>query len=166
DFAQNTLGNFSYAIPFMVALLLIGTLNSNLFCGSRFMHAAAREGHLPTCMSCRHEASNSPRAALLGQMICTVAMSFIDIDTLINYVTFVMWSQKVVTVTFTGVAVVASGLVVFYALVKPKEAPRTLQVLDDMATRFTCRLLNCRPDSKKINKEVICWNGHVVSLSF
>ncbi|KAK6029252.1 hypothetical protein OSTOST_04635 [Ostertagia ostertagi] len=82
----------------MVALLLIGTLNSNLFCGSRFMHAAAREGHLPTCMSCRHEASNSPRAALLGQAICTFAMSFVDIDTLINYVTFVMWSQKVVTV--------------------------------------------------------------------
>ncbi|VDL80417.1 unnamed protein product, partial [Nippostrongylus brasiliensis] len=37
DFAQKTLGNFSYAIPFMVALLLIGTLNSNIFCGSRYV---------------------------------------------------------------------------------------------------------------------------------
>lgn len=36
DFAQITLGGFSYAIPFMIALLLIGTLNSNIFCGSRF----------------------------------------------------------------------------------------------------------------------------------
>ncbi|KAK6054698.1 hypothetical protein COOONC_07797, partial [Cooperia oncophora] len=66
DFAQKTLGNFSYAIPFMVALLLIGTLNSNPF--------------------------------LRITMICTFAMSFVDIDTLINYVTFVMWSQKAVTV--------------------------------------------------------------------
>ncbi|VDM65046.1 unnamed protein product [Strongylus vulgaris] len=98
DFAQKTLGNFSYAIPFMVAILLVGTLNSNIFCGSRFMHAAAREGHLPTCISCVNEASNSPRAALLGQLICTFLVSFVHIDTLINYVTFVMWAQKVVTV--------------------------------------------------------------------
>ncbi|KAK5984331.1 Amino Acid Transporter [Trichostrongylus colubriformis] len=201
DFAQKTLGNFSYAIPFMVALLLIGTLNSNIFCGSRFMHAAAREGHLPTCLSCRHEASNSPRAALLGQMLCTFAMSFVDIETLINYVTFVMWAQKAVTiaallylrysqmpvsenaikvpisltisfliisivlvfvpfieepvVTFTGVVVVASGLIVFYALVKPSEAPKPLQIVDGMMTLFTCRLLDCRTDSKKIKKEVV-----------
>nr|CDJ95508.1 Amino acid permease-associated region domain containing protein [Haemonchus contortus] len=200
DFSQRALGNFSYAIPFMVALLLIGTLNSNLFCASRFMHAASREGHLPTFMSCRHEASNSPRAALLGQMVCTFAMTFVDIDTLINYVTFVMWSQKAVTVaallylryaqlpvaqnairipigltiffllisivlvfvpfveepivTFTGVVVVASGLVVYYALVKPINAPRPLKILDDSMTRLTCRLLNSRPDSKKTNKEI------------
>ena len=36
DFAQEALGNFSYAIPFMIAILLIGTLNSNIFCGSRY----------------------------------------------------------------------------------------------------------------------------------
>ncbi|KIH51810.1 hypothetical protein ANCDUO_18097, partial [Ancylostoma duodenale] len=173
DFAQKTLGNFSYAIPFMVAILLIGTLNSNIFCGSRFMHAAAREGHLPTCISCVNEESNSPRAALLGQLICTFIVSFVDIDTLINYVTFVMWAQKVVTVaallylryskmpvaegaikvpiwltvvfmvlslalvlvpfveepvvTITGVAVVFSGLIFFFALVKPDTVPTILQ---------------------------------------
>ncbi|VDP15081.1 unnamed protein product [Heligmosomoides polygyrus] len=200
DFAQKTLGNFSYAIPFMVALLLIGTLNSNIFCGSRFMYAAAREGHLPTFISCVHEPSFSPRAALLGQMLCTFAVSFVDIETLINYVTFVMWAQKAVTVsallyiryskmpvaesairvpialtvlflvisvalvlvpfieeplvTLTGVAVVASGLIFFYALVRPKEAPRILQVINDKMTRFTCRLLFCRPDVKKSIKEV------------
>ncbi|KAE9419072.1 hypothetical protein Angca_005102, partial [Angiostrongylus cantonensis] len=98
DFAQKTLGNFSYAIPFMVGLLLIGTLNSNIFCGSRFMYAAAREGHLPTFLSCVSDKSNSPRAAVLGQMICAFVVSFIDIETLINYVTFVMWAQKAVTV--------------------------------------------------------------------
>uniref|UniRef100_A0A0K0D2S0 AA_permease domain-containing protein n=1 Tax=Angiostrongylus cantonensis TaxID=6313 RepID=A0A0K0D2S0_ANGCA len=82
----------------MVGLLLIGTLNSNIFCGSRFMYAAAREGHLPTFLSCVSDKSNSPRAAVLGQMICAFVVSFIDIETLINYVTFVMWAQKAVTV--------------------------------------------------------------------
>ncbi|CAJ0595993.1 unnamed protein product [Cylicocyclus nassatus] len=195
DFAQKALGNFSYAIPFMVAILLVGTLNSNIFCGSRFMYAAARERHLPTCISCVNEASNSPRAALLGQLICTFIVSFVHIDTLINYVTFVMWAQKVVTVvallylryaklpvaegaikipivlsviflvlsvvlvvvpfveepivTFIGVGVVISGLVFFYALVRPAHAPVFLQRINDCTTKFTCRLLHSRPDLKK-----------------
>uniref|UniRef100_A0A8R1E075 Amino acid permease n=1 Tax=Caenorhabditis japonica TaxID=281687 RepID=A0A8R1E075_CAEJA len=99
DFAQVTLGNFSYAIPFMIALLLIGTLNSNIFCGSRFTHAAAREGHLPTFLSCINEESNSPRAALLFQLICTIAVTFVDTNSLINYVAFVMFGQRVFTMT-------------------------------------------------------------------
>ncbi|EFO94279.1 hypothetical protein CRE_03459, partial [Caenorhabditis remanei] len=99
DFAQLTLGNFSYAIPFMIALLLIGTLNSNIFCGSRFTHAAAREGHLPTFLSCINEESNSPRAALLFQLICTIAVTFVDTNSLINYVAFVMFGQRVFTMT-------------------------------------------------------------------
>ncbi|CAB3408790.1 unnamed protein product [Caenorhabditis bovis] len=97
EFAQATLGNFSYAIPFMIAILLIGTLNSNIFCGSRFTHAAAREGHLPTFLSCINEDSNSPRAALLFQLICTIAVTFINTNDLINYVAFVMFGQRIVT---------------------------------------------------------------------
>ncbi|ETN82008.1 Asc-type amino acid transporter 1 family protein, partial [Necator americanus] len=210
DFAQKTLGNFSYAIPFMVAILLIGTLNSNIFCGSRFMHAAAREGHLPTCISCVNEASNSPRAALLGQLICTFIVSFVDTDTLINYVTFVMWAQKVVTVaallylrhskmpvaegaikvpislsvifmvlslalvvvpfveepvvTFTGVAVVFSGLIFFFALVKPEKAPTILQRINEGMTKITCRLLFSRPDLKKGVCEVVKYSDEIRGL--
>uniref|UniRef100_A0A1I7W8D4 TPT domain-containing protein n=1 Tax=Heterorhabditis bacteriophora TaxID=37862 RepID=A0A1I7W8D4_HETBA len=78
------------------------------------MHAGAREGHLPSFLSCINESSSSPRAALVGQykevifnnqlsilmfqLICTFAISFVNIDTLINYVTFVMWGQRAVTV--------------------------------------------------------------------
>ncbi|EYC43479.1 hypothetical protein Y032_0492g2417 [Ancylostoma ceylanicum] len=210
DFAQKTLGNFSYAIPFMVAILLIGTLNSNIFCGSRFMHAAAREGHLPTCISCVNEESNSPRAALLGQLICTFIVSFVDIDTLINYVTFVMWAQKVVTVaallylryskmpvaegaikvpiwltvvfmvlslalvlvpfveepvvTITGVAVVFSGLIFFFALVKPDTAPTILQRINEAMTRITCRLLYSRPDLKKGIREIVKHSDEIRGL--
>ncbi|CAI4230144.1 unnamed protein product [Auanema sp. JU1783] len=98
DFAQACMGNGSYAIPFMIAILLIGTLNSNIFCGSRAMRAAAQKRHFPPFLSGTHEESDSPRSALLGQLICTVFVSFIDIDTLINYVTFVMWGQRAVTI--------------------------------------------------------------------
>ncbi|CAI79268.1 Amino acid transporter [Caenorhabditis elegans] len=97
DFARITLGDFSYAIPFMISILLIGTLNSNIFCGSRFTHAAAREGHLPTFLSCINAESNSPRAALLFQLICTIAVTFVDTESLITYVTFVMFGQRVFT---------------------------------------------------------------------
>uniref|UniRef100_A0A914MUL7 Amino acid transporter n=1 Tax=Meloidogyne incognita TaxID=6306 RepID=A0A914MUL7_MELIC len=43
-FSQKTLGGFSEAIPFLIGILLIGSLNSNLFCGSRYMYAAAKQG--------------------------------------------------------------------------------------------------------------------------
>lgn len=47
---------------------------------SRFTHAAAREGHLPTFLSCINAESNSPRAALLFQLICTIAVTFVDTE--------------------------------------------------------------------------------------
>lgn len=43
-FSQRTLGSFSEAIPFLIGVLLVGSLNSNLFCGSRYMYAAAKQG--------------------------------------------------------------------------------------------------------------------------
>ncbi|CAJ0964086.1 unnamed protein product, partial [Mesorhabditis belari] len=99
DFARAVLGNFRYAIPFMIAILLIGTLNSNIFVGSRYMQAAAWQGHLPPFISCIHGPSGSPRMALLCQSLLTIAISFVDTDSLINYVTFVMWAQRVVTMS-------------------------------------------------------------------
>ncbi|PAV92267.1 hypothetical protein WR25_10446 [Diploscapter pachys] len=195
EFAQEALGNFSYAIPFMVALLLLGTLNSNIFVGSRFTYAAAREKHLPSFLSCVNEASGSPRAAVLWQMICTIIVSFVDIDTLINYVTFVMWGQRVVTIlallwiryrkipvadgairvpiifsilflissitlvivpfiespliTTIGAAIVFSGMIFFYLLVKPVNLPRFLRNFNDGMARVTCKLLVSEVDIKR-----------------
>ncbi|VDK45118.1 unnamed protein product [Anisakis simplex] len=109
-FSQRALGNFSYIVPFMVAILICGTLNSNIFCGSRLaytlllllivvfcMYAAAREGHLPAFLSCINHENGSPRAALLAQAIITAAMMFADSDKLIEYVSFVMFFQRIVT---------------------------------------------------------------------
>ncbi|CAD6189349.1 unnamed protein product [Caenorhabditis auriculariae] len=89
EFAQATLGSFSYAIPFMTALML-----SFL----RFTHAAAREGHLPRFLSCINTGSNSPRAALLFQLVCMVLVSFVNTNDLINYVTFIMFGQRLISI--------------------------------------------------------------------
>ncbi|VDL71809.1 unnamed protein product [Nippostrongylus brasiliensis] len=76
----------------------IGSLNSNLFSGSRYMYAAARQGHLPTCFSCVNLATDSPRVAVLAQSLLAIGISFIgDLDTLISYVMFGFWAQRVFT---------------------------------------------------------------------
>uniref|UniRef100_A0A183BV73 G_PROTEIN_RECEP_F1_2 domain-containing protein n=1 Tax=Globodera pallida TaxID=36090 RepID=A0A183BV73_GLOPA len=91
-FSQRTLGPFSEAIPFLIGVLLVGSLNSNLFCGSRYMYAAARQGQLPSCFSCVNAENESPRSAL------AVIISFVgDLDSLIGYVMFGFWAQRVFT---------------------------------------------------------------------
>ncbi|KAK6010758.1 hypothetical protein OSTOST_24175, partial [Ostertagia ostertagi] len=62
-FSQATLGSFANLIPFLIGVLLVGSLNSNLFSGSRYMYAAARQGHLPTCFSWVEVAAERPGAA-------------------------------------------------------------------------------------------------------
>lgn len=62
------MGSFSYAIPFLIGVLLIGSLNSNLFSGSRYMYAAAKQGHLPSCFSCVNIIEESPRVAVFTQV--------------------------------------------------------------------------------------------------
>ncbi|KAL6730763.1 hypothetical protein Aduo_001704 [Ancylostoma duodenale] len=67
-FSQATLGSFANLIPFLIGVLLVGSLNSNLFSGSRYMYAAARQGHLPTCFSCVNTETESPRVAIIAQV--------------------------------------------------------------------------------------------------
>uniref|UniRef100_F1KZY7 Cystine/glutamate transporter n=1 Tax=Ascaris suum TaxID=6253 RepID=F1KZY7_ASCSU len=97
-FAQHTLGNFQYAIPFLVSILLIGSLNGSIFSASRYLHAAARQGHLPPFISCANDQYDSPRAALVVCILLSMAMSFAgDLDTLINYASFAQWLQRACT---------------------------------------------------------------------
>ncbi|KAH7718516.1 AAT-5 protein [Aphelenchoides avenae] len=97
-FSQRTLGSFSYAIPFLIGILLIGSLNSNLFSGSRYMYAAARQGHLPACFSCVNSMTDSPRVAIFAQSALAIAISFVgDLDKLVGYVMFGFWAQRIFT---------------------------------------------------------------------
>ncbi|CAD5206642.1 unnamed protein product [Bursaphelenchus okinawaensis] len=95
-FSQRTLGGFSSAIPFLIGVLLIGSLNSNLFSGSRYMFAAAKQGHLPACFSIVNPSTQSPRAAIAAQSLLAIAISFVgDLDALIGYVMFGFWAQRI-----------------------------------------------------------------------
>ncbi|KAK5965043.1 Amino Acid Transporter [Trichostrongylus colubriformis] len=97
-FSQATLGSFANLIPFLIGVLLVGSLNSNLFSGSRYMYAAARQGHLPTCFSCVNIATESPRVAVMAQTLLAIGISFVgDLDALINYVMFGFWAQRIFT---------------------------------------------------------------------
>ncbi|KAK0424539.1 hypothetical protein QR680_008715 [Steinernema hermaphroditum] len=97
-FSQKTLGAFAYAIPFLIGVLLVGSLNSNLFSGSRYMFAAAKQGHLPTCFSCVNAENDSPRVAVFAQSALAMAISFVgDLDALIGYVMFGFWAQRLFT---------------------------------------------------------------------
>lgn len=97
-FSQATLGSMANVIPFLIGVLLVGSLNSNLFSGSRYMFAAARQGHLPTCFSCVNLATESPRVAVMAQTLLAMAISFVgDLDALISYVMFGFWAQRVFT---------------------------------------------------------------------
>uniref|UniRef100_A0A914ZRQ0 Y+L amino acid transporter 2 n=2 Tax=Parascaris univalens TaxID=6257 RepID=A0A914ZRQ0_PARUN len=97
-FAAATLGNFQYAMPFLICILLIGSLNSTLFSASRYLHAAARQGHLPSFISCANDINDSPRAAVFVNIILSMGLSFAgDLDTLISYVGFAQWSQRSLT---------------------------------------------------------------------
>ncbi|GMT15872.1 hypothetical protein PFISCL1PPCAC_7169, partial [Pristionchus fissidentatus] len=94
-FGEMTLGSFQFLIPVFVALLLIGSLNSTMFSASRYLQAAAKQGHLPSCISCINPLSDSPRVALLVHVLLAMGISFAgDLNQLINYVSFSQWSQR------------------------------------------------------------------------
>uniref|UniRef100_A0A915DY94 Uncharacterized protein n=1 Tax=Ditylenchus dipsaci TaxID=166011 RepID=A0A915DY94_9BILA len=99
-FAKASLGSFQYAIPFLVSILLVGSLNSTLFAASRYLFAASRERQLPAFISCVNIKHNSPRAALVFHATLAIAFSFLgNIEELINYVAFAQWMQRSFTLS-------------------------------------------------------------------
>ena len=116
-FSEKTMGSFSYAIPFLIGILLLGSLNSNLFSASRYMYAAAKQGHLPSCFSCVNKETDSPRVAIMAQTILAIGISFIgDLDALVGYVMFGFWAQRIFTlvallmIRYKGIPVHADAL--------------------------------------------------------
>ncbi|VDK50575.1 unnamed protein product [Anisakis simplex] len=97
-FGQQTLGRFQYAIPFLICIVLIGSVNGSIFSASRYLYAAARQGHLPNFIRCTNYENDSPRAALIVCILLSMAMSFAgDIDMLIDVASFAQALQRVCT---------------------------------------------------------------------
>ncbi|KAI1727316.1 amino acid permease domain-containing protein [Ditylenchus destructor] len=94
-FAEYTLGDFCYIVPFLIAFLLLGNLNTTIFGCSRYLLAGAKRNVAPTMVKCVHEESMSPRAAVLVEFFIAVSLSFLgDLDQLISYMSFAMWMQR------------------------------------------------------------------------
>ncbi|TMS35057.1 hypothetical protein L596_002533 [Steinernema carpocapsae] len=98
-FAKISLGeDFQYIVPFLICIVLVGSLNSTMFSASRYLHAAARQGVIPTWISCTNKKEDSPRAALFLHILLSIIISFAgDLDTLISYLAFAQWSQRACT---------------------------------------------------------------------
>uniref|UniRef100_A0A0N4Z027 AA_permease domain-containing protein n=1 Tax=Parastrongyloides trichosuri TaxID=131310 RepID=A0A0N4Z027_PARTI len=94
-FAQKTLGDFQYAMPFLISIVLIGSMNSTIFSASRYLQAASKKRGLPSFIACTNILHDSPRVAILVHIIIAVIISFVgDLNQLINYVSFCQWSQR------------------------------------------------------------------------
>ncbi|KAL3073123.1 hypothetical protein niasHT_035399 [Heterodera trifolii] len=94
-FAEKTLGHFSHAVPFLVAILLLGNLNSSIFASSRYLFAGAKNGIMPSALSTVHANSMSPRVAILYEVFALIVLSFIcDLENLIGYMSYSLWLQK------------------------------------------------------------------------
>ncbi|KAI1702738.1 amino acid permease domain-containing protein [Ditylenchus destructor] len=97
-FVKVTIGEYSFLMPIMVCILIVGSLNGTIFVSSRFLHAAARGGFLPTFISCTNPETDSPRAALVIHLVLVFTMTFTaDLHALINYIGFAQWSQRGIT---------------------------------------------------------------------
>ncbi|CAJ0959707.1 unnamed protein product, partial [Mesorhabditis belari] len=98
-FSKKTLGNFYYAMPAIVAILMIGTINSDIFSWSRFIVSGARAGMMPRFLSLIHIENESPRTGILFHVFAAIIFSFIGpIDTLMNYLFVTGMLRQAVTV--------------------------------------------------------------------
>ncbi|KAK6103178.1 Amino acid permease family protein [Brugia pahangi] len=75
-FAAAKLDKFYSVIPFLICILLIGSMNTSLFCASRYLYVAARQGHLPTFLSCSNTEHDSPRVAIFISVTLSFLLSF------------------------------------------------------------------------------------------
>ncbi|KAI6178852.1 hypothetical protein M3Y98_00546600 [Aphelenchoides besseyi] len=80
---------------FLIALLLLGNLNSTIFGCSRYVLSGANSGYFPSFLRTIHPNYNSPRAAVLVEVFIAIGISFLgDLDQLLSYMSFAMWCQR------------------------------------------------------------------------
>ncbi|CAD5216349.1 unnamed protein product [Bursaphelenchus xylophilus] len=97
QFARRSMGDFSYVVPFLIGVLLLGNLNTTIFGCSRYVLAGARNGYFPSYLKTLNPESMSPRAAVLAELVVAIIISFIgDLEHLLGIMTFAMWTQRAI----------------------------------------------------------------------
>uniref|UniRef100_A0A0N5BAU7 AA_permease domain-containing protein n=1 Tax=Strongyloides papillosus TaxID=174720 RepID=A0A0N5BAU7_STREA len=98
-FVSKTLYILEPIIPFIICIILIGSLNSSIFAASRFLQSAAEKKYLPKFISCKNGSSDSPRLALTLHAIFVVLALFSgNIEFLLKFSGIAQWCQRAVTV--------------------------------------------------------------------
>ncbi|XP_033125317.1 Y+L amino acid transporter 2-like [Anneissia japonica] len=92
SFAVKVLGPMAWIIPFGVALSTFGAVNGGILSQSRLFFVGAREGQLPKLMGMIHVKRCTPLPSIFFTCILSCMYVFVsEIDTLINYFSFVTW---------------------------------------------------------------------------
>ena len=82
-------------MPFLISLLLMGSMNSTVFGSSRYLFAGAKSDVMPTMLKSVHSDSMSPRAAVIFEVCVAIGISFLgDLESLLNYATYAIWMQR------------------------------------------------------------------------
>ncbi|KAI6206550.1 Solute carrier family 7 member 13 [Aphelenchoides besseyi] len=94
-FAQKTLGQAQYLMPFLICILLVGSINSTIYVGSRFLFSGACTNQLPSFLAISNKKHNSPRAAVFYHVVIGMLLTFTgNAVTLINSLSYVIWLQR------------------------------------------------------------------------
>ncbi|XP_071958253.1 Y+L amino acid transporter 2-like [Antedon mediterranea] len=92
SFAVKVLGPMAWIIPIAVAMSTFGAVNGGILSQSRLFFVGAREGQLPQLMGMIHVKRCTPLPSIFFTCILSCMYVFVsEIDTLINYFSFVTW---------------------------------------------------------------------------
>ncbi|UMM20623.1 hypothetical protein L5515_015828 [Caenorhabditis briggsae] len=162
-FAERTLGGFHYAIPFLISLLLIGSMNTTIFASSRYMYSGAQRSVMPSPLRGIHNKTRSPRLAVFAERTCTQA-GFIyfklrgnlktkdsfEVPIFVPIIFFVICIALLVIpitqnyhVAIYGLSMTAGGALIYIVFIYPKVLPKFLYQINNSIVKFSQIIFNC-----------------------
>jgi amino acid transporter len=94
-FTERTLGGFCYVVPFLIALLLLGNLNTTIFGCSRYVLSGSNSHYFPSFLRLLNLQSTSPRCSIVIEVFIAFGLTFIgSLEQILCYLTFAMWTQR------------------------------------------------------------------------
>ncbi|CAB3404716.1 unnamed protein product [Caenorhabditis bovis] len=149
-FAEKTLGQFHYIVPFLVSLLLLGNLNTTIFACSRYMQAGAKENVMPTPLKLINHSSRSPRLTVFAAFVYfkfTGKMKSQDsfvVPIIVPSIFFVICVSLLVIPTIQnyhiavyGLSLTLGGAIIYFIFVRPKHLPPIFNVINDRVVKFS-----------------------------
>ena len=91
-FANKLNGRFGTIMPLIVAFSVFGSLNASIFYGARQLSSMSMEKQMPYAFALVHKKSHTPIPAIaLRTLLCLLMIIPSNIESLLNWVTFLDW---------------------------------------------------------------------------